>query len=208
MHSLIAANQRELRFESAALLFALLSVFGPKASMAGEYKLIEGEGKPVCEAYRNNLEPRSDSRPMACDRQYDPSIQGFSSPEWRELDLSTHFELYRNAWIYMQEHNDSPQGMKLSNDQVRRFASSRLQRRANSKNVHLYAAQPDLVHDGKLRKVLAVREDGCGPDQIPGTHITRLFVLDPSGETSSRRYPKYGTATTTLPRSCFAGGRT
>jgi hypothetical protein len=171
------------------LWIASVGLFGTQALFAGDYKLVSGQGIPVCEAYRRNLEPRHDVEPMACERQYAPSIHGFSSPNWKKLDLSSHFELLRKAWVYLQENNDSPQGMKLSDEEIEKDAAANLKGMAAAHLMELYVARLDLVGDGKLHKVLALRQEGCGPVQLSG-HITRLFVLDSAGKDIDKTVPQ------------------
>ena len=77
----------------------MLIVLDPQIPFAGEYKLATGQGKPICNAYRENLEPRHDDEPMACECRYDAPIRGFSSPDWRKLDVASNIELLRKGWV-------------------------------------------------------------------------------------------------------------
>lgn len=171
---------------------AVLSIVGPlmrHPAVAGDYTLIQGEGVPVCEAYRRNLEPRHEARPMACERRYDPSISGFMSPPWKELSLREHFDLYRKAWVYLQEHNTSPQGSKLSDQEIQ-AASRDLSGTAQAAGVRLFEAQVALTDDDRRYNVLAVREQQCGPHQSADQATTRLFVLNDAGTRIATDVPK------------------
>ena len=160
-------------------VFLTILIIGQEA-VAGSYELIQGTGTDVCEAHRQNLEPRHDSTPMACERRYDSKILGFVSPPWKELSLCEHFDLYREAWVYLQEHNTAPQGSKLSDQEILR-ASQDLWGRAQAAGVRLFKARLALTDGDRRYNLLAVREQQCGPDQSPEQTTTRLFVLNNTG---------------------------
>jgi hypothetical protein len=145
-------------------------------AFAGEYTLTEGDGNPVCEAYRRNLEPRHNSEPMACERQYDPAITGFSSPHWKKLDLQKNLQLYREAVIALGTHVYEAQGMALSEEDAR-AATEQVSARIAHLQVELYAAEMPLFGKKEVH-VLNVRELGCGIDPLPNVKISRLFLLD------------------------------
>src|SRR4030088_2936182 len=90
---------------SALTLLLVLGALNPATAVAGEYRLIEGQGKDVCEAYRKNLEPRNDPMPMACERDYNPAIAGFSSPQWHKLEIQKNRRVFLRGWIYLQRHH-------------------------------------------------------------------------------------------------------
>jgi hypothetical protein len=170
-------------------LLLVLAALNPATAVAGEYRLVEGQGQDVCEAYRKNLEPRNDPMPMACERDYNPTIAGFSSPQWHKLDIKKHRRLFLRAWIYLQKHNTASQGTKLSDAEIERDARDYLEAVLKSGGVELLTASLDLTGNGKMRKVLALRLQGCGPDQAP-THTTEPFVLDESGSDIARNVPE------------------
>src|SRR4051812_46799777 len=90
-----------------------VSFVAANVCVAGSYELTQG-GEDVCNAYRRNLEPRHDQKPMACERQYDPAIGGFASIPWKSLDVEQDLDLYRQARIYLATHNFSAQGTTIS----------------------------------------------------------------------------------------------
>jgi hypothetical protein len=185
----VGPTRTALRAACTSTVVIVLGAMCIAPGLAGEYKLVEGQGKDVCEAYRKNLEPRHDPKPMACEREYASAIAGFSAPAWRKLDITKHRALFLRAWIYFQKHNTSPQGIKLSDAAIERDAREYLQAILTSGRVEMLTASLDLAGDGKLHKVLAVRLAGCGPDQEP-THTTEPFVLDESGRDIDRNVPK------------------
>jgi len=169
-----------LKFPRRALLFVFVFVSSASA-WAGTYQLVSGNGKDVCEAYRRNFEPRHDPEPMACERHYDPGIPEFTKPVWTELNLKKHFDLYRKAQVYLLQNDNSPEGMKLSNAEIREVAEN-LEPRAKTWHVQLYLARLDLARDGRLFNVLMVTRHGCGPNAFPDDKITTsdLFLLNDS----------------------------
>jgi hypothetical protein len=161
-----------------SVLFPVVSMLVSASAEAGVYELTVGQGKDVCEAYRRNLQPHHESTPMACERTYDPAITGFTAPHWKRLELATHMPLYREAYIYLQEHNDSPQGTKPSDKDIEANAGKLSATSADE----LYTAELDVLGDGRLRKVLQLRFPTCGPDETPGSHQATNFFLDDSGK--------------------------
>jgi hypothetical protein len=149
----------------ASLLFAVPPVW------AGRYTLVTGEGVDVCEAYRRNFELFDDSKPMACERQYDPKIKEFSSPPWRKLDLKKHFELYKKAEIYLQK------GWKGA---TKEDILDGIELRAEHQKIELYIAHVDIDGDGNLVNVLAVCDFLCGPNPKMTEEFrkTRLYLLN------------------------------
>ena len=168
----------------------LLAVLHSGATVAGTYQLTLGQGRDVCEAYRKNLAPHREAVPMACERHYDPALPGFSSPGWQPLDWRSHLELLSRARIYLQEHNSFARAMQLSDAEVRRDTPEHLRGWAQMNHLELRTADLDLAGDGKRWKVLAMSEDGCGPHPLPGSRITRLFVLNPAGTDIDTGVPK------------------
>jgi hypothetical protein len=160
-------------------LAVLVSVVVPvTAAFAGDYKLTSGEELAVCRAYKRIFESRHDVTPMACERQYDMTVPGFENVEWRRLDLDKHFELYREAEVYLATNNYSPQGMVMSGPDAEDMAR-RLRGKANHLQVELYVATLALFGRSTAAvNVLSVRELACGPTPLPDTKISRLFVLN------------------------------
>jgi hypothetical protein len=118
---------------------------------------------------------------MACERRYDPAVPGFTSPHWTELDLKKHFDLYRKTQIYLLRNDNSPEGMKLSDEDITKVAEN-LAPRAEAWHVQLYLARLDLAGDGRLLNILMVTRRGCGPDAFPidKTTTSDLFFLNDS----------------------------
>src|ERR1700761_4421018 len=87
-------------------MYVLANAASVDLVVAGEYALTDGQGIAVCEAYRKNFEPRHDVEPMACERHYSPAIPGFSAVPWHRLDLTKHFQLYREAEINLATNVD------------------------------------------------------------------------------------------------------
>jgi hypothetical protein len=148
-----------------------------ECAIAGEYELTEGSGVPVCEAYRRNFEPRHDSEPMACERQYSPAIPGFAALPWRKLDLKKHFQLYREAEIQLATDVYGGQGAAMSREDAQQVAKD-LNGKAQHLQVELFVARIPLFNDGNEVTVLSVRELGCGPIPKPDVKISRLFILN------------------------------
>jgi len=47
---------------------------------------------------------------MACAREYDPAIVGFSSAPWKRLNLAAKFQLYQEAEFELATNVDGAQG--------------------------------------------------------------------------------------------------
>jgi hypothetical protein len=190
--------------QGIAWFCVVLAVLHSSAAIAGTYQLTLGQGRDVCETYRKNLTPHRETTPMACERQYDPALPGFTAPRWQPLDWRTHLELLSKARIYLQEHNSFVTAMKLSDAEVERDTPEHLKGWAQMNHVELRTADLDLVGDGKRWKVLAMSEDGCGAHRLPGSRITRLFILNGAGTdidtTVPRSWNDYYNATVELYR--------
>lgn len=165
-------------------LSATLSWLSGTVAFAGSYQLTSGEDAPICEAYRRNFEPRHDSEPMACERQYDLTIAGFSSPPWRKLDFKKHFELYKQAEFNLAI-NDSD-GTVPSEADAREMVRH-LDERRNHLATELYVTRLDLFGTGHPVNILSVKERACGIDPKPNMRISRLFVLNDSMTHINRR---------------------
>jgi len=175
----------------AVAKFAVLwAVLHTSSVIAGTYQLTLGQGRDICEAYRRNLEPRRDKTPMACERSYDPTIAGFAAPYWQTLDWRTHLDLLRKARIYLQEHNSFARAMKLSDAEAERDTPEHVRGWAQTNHVELRTADLDLVGDGGHWKMLAMTEDGCGAHRLPGSRITRLFILNAAGTDVDTSVPR------------------
>ena len=187
-----------------AKLGILLAVLHAGAAVAGTYQLTLGQGREVCEAYRKNLTPHREAAPMACERHYDPALPGFSAPRWQPLDWRTHLELLSKARIYLQQHNSFVSAMKLSDAEEERDTPEHLRGWAQTNHVELRTADLDMAGDGRRWQVLAMSEDGCGPHRLPGSRITRLFILNRAGTdidtTVPRSWNDYYNATVELYR--------
>ena len=148
--------------------------------LAGHYKLIKGSGEEVCEAYRKNFESHHDAEPMACERNYDPKIKGFSSPQWKKLDFKKSFDLYIKTLIYRNSLPRS-QGTSLSDEDMREYIKQLSAESPENLKKELYLAQLDMEGNGKLVNILAVRSYGCGPDSktsAVNSKMTSLYVIN------------------------------
>lgn len=172
-------------------LGALLLALHSSAVVAGTYQLTMGGGRDVCEAYRKSLEPHREAAPMACERQYNPAVPGFSAPRWRKLDPQTHLPLLSKARLYLQQHNSFVTAMKLSDAESERDSLLHLKTWVQANHVELRATDLDLSGEGRSHTVLAMTEDGCGPHPLPGSRITRLFVLNAAGTDIDTTVPRY-----------------
>ncbi len=135
-----------------------------RSGICGGVRTLRGDGLAVCEAYRQNFEPRHDAEPMDCERQYDPKIAGFSEVPWRRLDLKEHFDLYREAEINLATNVDGAQGTVMS-EQDALPMSKALESKAEHLNVELYVARLPLFGTAHPVNVLSVRELAVGPVQ-------------------------------------------
>ena len=191
-------------YKPLRLMGTLLLALHSSGVVAGIYQLTMGAGREVCEAYRKDLEPHREATPMACQRQYAPAAAGFAAPRWQGLDPQTHLPLLSKARIYLQQHNSFVSAMKLSDAEVERDTLLHLRGWVQANHVELRTADLDLTGEGKLRKVLAMTEDGCGPHPVPGSRITRLFVLNTAATdidtTAPRSWNDYYNATIELYR--------
>jgi hypothetical protein len=160
---------KRLMSESQTIPFFLvtlsvtLSWLSSGVAYAGSYQLTSGEGAPICEAYRLNFEPRHDSEPMACERKYDPTIAGFSSPSWRKLDFKKHFEPYKQAEFNLAI-NDTD-GTVPSEADAREMVRH-LDERRNHLATELYVTRLDLFGIGHPVNILSVKERACERDAI------------------------------------------
>lgn len=162
------------------LLVCGLALFAGAPVLAGEYSLVSGQGEDVCEAYRQNFEPRKDAEPMVCERRYDPTISGFSPAQWQPLDTATHLDLYRKILLYAAETDSSPQGLKpKKRDMEALTTKDLLNARANSLRLQMYVARLNLRGDGHLWNVLAIKEHRCGSPRRPEP-LTSLFLVNDS----------------------------
>lgn len=146
-------------------------------AMAGEYALTEGDGLAVCEAYRRNFEPRHDLEPIACERQCNPTIPGFSAVPWRRLDLGEHFDLYREAQINLATNVDGGRGIAMSQQDALAMTKA-LEPKTQYLHVELYVARLPLLGAAHPVNVLSIRELPCGAIPKTDVKISRLFVLN------------------------------
>jgi hypothetical protein len=158
-------------------MFILANAASVGCVVAGEYALTDGQGIAVCEAYRKNFESRHDVEPMACERHYSPAIPGFSAIPWHRLDLTEHFQLYREAEINLATNVNGGQGTVVPEKDAAEMEKA-LDSKAISLRVELYVARLPLLGPAHPVNVLSVRELACGPNPKADVKISRLFVLN------------------------------
>ena len=115
---------------------------------------------------------------MACQRHYDPSIQGFASVPWTRLDLKNHFLLYQEAEMYLATDVASAQQSTVASEAEAKKMSERLHGKAEHLQVELYVAKVKLFGSNRAVNLLSVRELACGADPKPDVKVSRLFVLN------------------------------
>jgi hypothetical protein len=77
-----------------------LACVGLQDAAAAEprYRLVEGKGYTVCEAFLKNLNAfPSDEPPMVCEQRVHPTHPEFTRPTWEELDIQKHLTLIYEA---------------------------------------------------------------------------------------------------------------
>jgi hypothetical protein len=138
------------------MIFVMAACLSATSSFAGEYKLVKGEELKLCQTYAKNLSKFSDDPwPMACQPQYDPSIEALSTLTWRPLALEQYLELYREAERYTATGHLSKKAMQ------EHVVSA--EQRAKHLQADMYLSQVDLNGDGRIDNILAIRENACGP---------------------------------------------
>jgi hypothetical protein len=156
----------------AALASASLILVGAPA-WAGRYDLVKGKDVEVCDAYKKNFKSFDNSRPMACERQYDPHIKGFESPHWQKLDIKKYLHLYKQAETYTATGYLSEKDIKDMVESRGQFAM------AHQGKTELYLARLDINGDGRMDNILAVRDLSCGPNpEAEKTKKMRLYFLN------------------------------
>lgn len=84
----------------------LISEAAPGAS----YKLTAGEGYTVCEAFKQQLEGRTEDNPLVCKMRLKEDSGGFSRPNWHELSLDKpeNLALFRKLDQIVRKNDESP----------------------------------------------------------------------------------------------------
>lgn len=59
------------------------------------YRLVQGKGYSVCEAFARVLEGRTRADPMVCSLGLGENTHGFGHPDWQHLDIDQHLVLFR-----------------------------------------------------------------------------------------------------------------
>jgi hypothetical protein len=87
------------------LAVGLLAGHAAYASNPRRYRLLEGQGYTVCEAFLKNLNalPAADP-PMVCELKIRPEHTEFTQPDWEALEVASHLPLIYEAeallWIF------------------------------------------------------------------------------------------------------------
>lgn len=89
------------------LLVSMLLIAGrPMAadkSDKGKYRLVNGKGYTVCEAFLKNLNAFPDNEPpMVCEQKIHPTHPEFSKPQWEEMDVQSNLNIVHAAEIQIK----------------------------------------------------------------------------------------------------------
>jgi len=130
--------------------FFLLAQLIPGTVFAGDYEIVRGYGREVCEAFLKNLNSFPQEPPMVCERKLNPKFPEFTRPDWHPLDPLQYRELVRqiDRQIYRLE----------TEEQEKKFEkmSETLERRVQEKHIMLSIAQFDIDMDNVPDYVLRV----------------------------------------------------
>lgn len=175
--SALFGNVTALRASVRLLSFALLFVSVAPA-LAGEYKLIKGQGVEVCEAYKKNLDryvalPRF----LACGgRFYQFNKEGITEPNWKQLDFRKNFLLYEKGQMY--HIKISAKDYSWLKQEIDRYHKL-IKDRANSTSVQIWLAKFDLDGDGIHENVLMTKQlKGCFSFENASSEIKEQNLIE------------------------------
>ncbi len=150
------------------LVFFILFFAFPVSSLAGEYVLVDGKGREVCEAYGKNLNSFAlhSPIPMICERKINPESNDFQHPKWEEIDLWEYRELLRRIERFLGDagaYGDSEKWPHLWEEQ--------LKWRIEHKFITVLLTNVDIDNDGKIEHVIKYINGHCPESRSFGTPI-------------------------------------
>lgn len=140
--------------KTAGLVLGLLWLLMADLATAGDYELVVGKGKQLCEVCLKNIEQMT--MYPACERAYSAEL-GFGTPEWGKLDIRKHQDLYKRASKYAGYGDEFAKNSILDDeDQFPRYLNDEIRA-----GLEMHLAQVDLDNDGMLDRVLKISSGGC-----------------------------------------------
>ncbi len=131
------------------------------------YKLVNGNGVEVCEAYQANLNSFNAAEPMLCERKIDTGFEALTGVEWKQLDLWENRELYWNLKNFLENIPEHRAMGKEDEEWIRRRSREKL-------SPQLFLSRVDIDNDGHPDRVLMYKNGICG--QAVRTFSTALAV--------------------------------
>ena len=123
---------------------------------AADYVIKQGKGYAICEAVKAALNrlPESDNAAM-CNRKAAGTIPGLYEPQWRDLDIEEHWDLFLKFNRYDLKKSDGPVFSNL-------MASWRQQ--AKSGAIKMQVLQTNLIASSPDTQTIirVLRQKGCG----------------------------------------------
>lgn len=149
------------------------------AAQAGEYKLIEGGQYELCRDLERNLNTFKDEPPMVCGIRINPDFEDFDVPDWEPMQAKDHVNLLKQLFWEQNIHKGGYTPKAVAKEWKKyKFV---LAEKISLGTVHLWKAQFDIDHDGKMDAVIKVADDQCNPvDDFYWPTDPNLFVLVPN----------------------------
>ena len=103
VHADVHRGNRTRQIARVLLMFVLFLSISPQTYAAdsmdpSRYRLVEGNGYTVCEAFLKNLNAfPKDEPPMVCEQKIHPSHPEFTRPLWEEMNVQNNLKLIYQA---------------------------------------------------------------------------------------------------------------
>jgi hypothetical protein len=158
-----------------AMAISTLMLIATNYAAAGSYRMSQGKGFAVCEAFKRTLSKLDDlRRPLSCPNRLLAKTSGISRPDWREVEFN--FDLYLKLMALRSRFADyDALTAEKPFDPTKhpRFVKE-LRRNAESNKLRMFVAELDTNSDGRLETVLRLEREE--PD---GCHWNGLFFVNP-----------------------------
>jgi hypothetical protein len=156
------------------VMFGVLWLLMADMATAGEYELVIGKGRELCEVCRQNIE-RMTAHP-ACERAYSADL-GLGAPQWKPFELQKNFGTMKQVMKYLRTGNEFAKDEYMMGEE--QYEAQLREAVAKGLLKWVSVAKIDIDNDGLPDLVLRLRGGVC-PRRYQGYNLaydTPIVVL-------------------------------
>lgn len=164
-------------------LIGFLCTVSTQATYAGDYVITQGKGYAICEAVKAGLDRLTTSdKATWCNRGAARTIPGLHEPQWRDLDVKAHWDLFLKFNRY---------DLKPGNEVAFSTLMASWGELAKAGTIKMQILQVNLLKSSPDPQTLVrvIRKDGCrGVADDSSMHLVKADLSDVDRAAESRHY--------------------